>query len=149
MRLKGLTGSFTEDNTETLKTKASEQETKFERRNPVDRTISYVPTPLNEYNHKTKAEHSSTALVSIEAHQLDEQINSMMTRTEKKMTVGSGYKAVFACNQCGKEGQRQNIKTHIEANHIASNISYSCDICGKISRSRDGLRRHKCNEHKA
>ena len=149
LRLKGLTGSFTEDNTETLKTKASEQETKFERRNPVDRTISYVPTPLNEYNHKTKAEHSSTALVSIEAHQLDEQINSMMTRTEKKMTVGSENKAVFACNQCGKEGQRQNIKTHIEANHIASNISYSCDICGKISRSRDGLRRHKCNDHKA
>ena len=149
LRLKGLTGSFTEDNAETLKTKASEQETKFERRNPVDRTISYVPTPLNEYNHKTKAEHSSTTLVSIEAHQLDEQINSMMTRTEKKMTVGSENKAVFACNQCGKEGQRQNIKTHIEANHIASNISYSCDICGKISRSRKDYRRHKCNGHKA
>ena len=47
LRLKGLTGSFTEDNAETLKTKASEQETKFERRNPVDRTISYVATPLN------------------------------------------------------------------------------------------------------
>ena len=147
LRLKGLTGSFTEDNAETLKTKASEQETKFERRNPVDRTISYVPTPLNEYNHKTKAEHSSTTLVSIEAHQLDEQINSMMTRTEKKMTVGSENKAVFACNQCGKEGQRQNIKTHIEANHIASNISYSCDIYGKIFRSREGSRKHKTKQH--
>ena len=104
---------------------------------------------MDEYNHKTKTEKSSTTLISVETHELDEQVNFMMTRTEKKMTVGSGYKAVFACNQCGKEGQRQNIKTHIEANHIASNISYSCDICGKISRSRDGLRRHKCNDHNA
>ena len=103
---------------------------------------------MDEYNHKTKTENSSTT-ISVETHELDEQVNSMMTRTEKKMTVGSGYKAVFVCNECGKEGQRQNIKTHIEANHIAGNISYSCDICGKISRSRDGLRRHKCNDHKA
>ena len=108
-----------------------------------------VPTPLKEYKniHETNAEHSSTALVSLEAHQLDEQIKSMMTRTEKKMTSGNTSKAVFACNQCGKEGQWQNIKTHIEANHIASNLSYSCDICGKISRSRHGLRMHKAKDH--
>ena len=111
--------------------------------------MSYILTPLKEYKniHETNAEHSSTALVSLEAHQLDEQIKSMMTRTEKKMTSGNTSKAVFACNQFGKEGQWQNIKTHIEANHIASNLSYSCDICGKISRSRHGLRMHKAKDH--
>ena len=51
-RLKGLTGSSTEDKTETLKAKASEQEKKFEKRNHVDRKISRVPTPLNEYDYK-------------------------------------------------------------------------------------------------
>ena len=149
LRLKGLTGSCAEPNTEALKTIASEQEKKFEIRNRVDRTISNVPTPLKEYKniHETNTELSSTALVSLEAHQLDEQIKSMMTRTEKKMTSGNTSKAVFACNQCGKEGQWQNIKTHIEANHIASNISYSCDICGKVSRSRHGLRLHKAKDH--
>ena len=111
--------------------------------------MSYILTPLKEYKniHETNAEHSSTALVSLEAHQLEKQIKSMMTRTEKKMTSGNTSKAVFACNQCGKEGQWQNIKTHIEANHIASNLSYSCDICGKISRSRNGLQKHKSREH--
>ena len=149
-RLKGLTGSSTEDKTDTLKAKTSEQEKKFERRNPDDRTISTtstISTPLNEYNHKTNAEHSSTALVSSGADQLDEQIKYLMTRTEKMMTSGNTNKAVFACNQCGKEGQWQNIRTHIEANHIANNISHSCDICGKVSRSRDGLRKHKTKEH--
>ena len=115
--------------------------------NHVDRAISKIPTPLHEYNHKTNVEHSSNALVSSEVHQLDEQIKYMMTRTEKMMTCGNTNKAVFACNQCGKEDQRQNIKTHIEANHIANNISHYCDICGKVSRSRDGLRRHKTREH--
>ena len=56
-------------------------------------------------------------------------------------------KGVKGEDQCGKEGQWQNIKTHIEANHIASNISYSCDICGKVSRSRHGLRLHKARDH--
>ena len=149
-RLKGLTGSSTEDKTDTLKAKTSEQEKKFERRNPDDGTISTtstISTPLNEYNHKTNAEHSSAALVSSEADQLDEQIKSLMTKTEKMMTSGNTNKAVFACNQCGKEGQWQNIRTHIEANHIANNISHSCDICGKVSRSRDGLRQHRTKEH--
>ena len=84
LRLKGQTGSPTEDNTWTLKAEASEQEKKFQKRNRLDRKISRVPTPLNEYNHKTSVEHSSTALVSSEADQLDERIWSIVTRTEKR-----------------------------------------------------------------
>ena len=146
LKLKGLTGSSSQHNTEGLKTKAPEQEKVTERRNqPEGRTPNVSTNLLSEYYHKTKAESSST--VSVE--ELDEQIKSMMTRTGNKMTNGNTTKAVYSCNQCGKEGQRQNIKTHIEANHIASNISYSCDICGKISRSRKDYRRHKCNGHKA
>ena len=52
LRLKGLTESRAEPNTEALKT---EQEMEFEIRNRVDRTISNVPTPSKEY--KTYMKH--------------------------------------------------------------------------------------------
>ena len=32
--------------------------------------------------------------------------------------------------------------SHVEANHI-TDVSHSCDICGKTSRSRDNFRHHK------
>ena len=147
LKLKGLTGSSAEHDTEAFKTKTLEQEKKVKRRNSIEKTTYDASTHLNEYNPKTLEEASSTALVSTEAHQLDEQINSMMSKTEKKMTAGSKNRSVFACTACGKEGQWQNIKTHIEANHIDSNIAHSCDICGKISRSRHGLRQHKAKDH--
>ena len=147
LKLKGLTGASAEHNTEAFKTKTLEQEKKVKRRNSIEKTTYDASTHFNEYNPKTLEEASSTALVSTEAHQLDEQINSMMSKTEKKMTAGSKNRSVFACTACGKEGQWQNIKTHIEANHIDSNIAHSCDICGKISRSRHGLRQHKAKDH--
>ena len=100
--------------------------------------------PFSRYNTNSPTESSSVALISEKAHQLDEQINSMMT--EKELIPGRSYKT-YACNVCGKEDKISNIKTHIEANHIDSNISHSCDICGKISRSRNGLRLHKAKEH--
>ena len=116
--------------------------------NLLSEQLLIVPKPWNLSDSSiAKTESSSAALVSVETHQLDEQIKSMMTMTEKKMTIGSTTQGVYACNVCGKEDKISNIKTHIEANHIDSNISHSCDICGKISRSRDGLRQHKNKEH--
>ena len=87
-----------------------------------------------------KMEGSSVALVNVEDHQLDEQIKTMMTRTENGKKVGTRIVKVYSCNVCGKEDQGPAIKQHIEANHITNNIPHSCDICGKISRSRGGLR---------
>ena len=127
--------------------KASATEKTIEERKHHVRTTPDEPNPINVYNKNAKTEPSSVALVSVEAHQLDEQIKSMMTMTEKKMTVGSRTQAVYACNVCGKEGHPTNIKTHIESNHIESNIAHSCDTCGKKSRSRDGLRQHKAKDH--
>ena len=79
-------------------------------------------------------------MVSVKSHELDEQITSMMTMTENKVKVGGREQKAYSCNICGKEGHGANIKTHIESNHIESNITHSCDVCGKISRSRNGLR---------
>ena len=84
----------------------------------------------------------------MDAGRLEEQVKSMMTLTENEIFVGTkNQQRAYACNVCGKESNATNIKTHIEAIHIASNISHSCNICGKISRSRNGLRQHKAKEH--
>ena len=127
--------------------KASATEKTIEERKHHVRTTPDEPNPINVYNKNAKTEPSSVALVSVEAHQLNEQIKSMMTMTEKRMTVGSEQRLVYACNVCGKEGHPTNIKTHIESNHIESNITHSCNVCGKVSRSKTGLRLHKARQH--
>ena len=65
------------------------------------------------------------------ADQLEDQVKSMLIRTNNEIFEGKNKKYAYACTLCGKEGQLTNIKTHIEANHITSNISHSCecDIC--------------------
>ena len=84
--------------------------------------------------------------VDADLDQLDEQIKSMMDSTENFMTKGGQRRRVFICKVCGKEGEDWNVSRHIEANHI-SNLSHSCDICGKTSRSRNGLRQHIATVH--
>ena len=96
---------------------------------------------------KVVSSEMSVALVSEDVQQLDEQIKSLMDFSENMLTNGNKRERGRICKVCGKEGILANIKTHIEANHITSNISHSCNICGKISRSRHGLRLHKGKEH--
>ena len=137
LKLKGLTGSTAESTT---------AEFRHEEKTETENDVKTAPRSLNvNPNFETKS--SQVALVSVDANQLDEQIKSMMTRTENDINMGTRKVKGYACNVCGKEDQGPNIKQHIEANHITSNISHSCDICGKISRSRNGLRQHKVKEH--
>ena len=148
LKLKGLTtGSSAESSTEEFRDKATAEENIEKSKHKKLRTNSNIAKPSSAFNLNAKTESTSVALVSVEAHQLDEQIKSMMTMTENEVTVGKRQQKTYVCNMCGKEGHPTNIKTHIEANHIESNITHCCDICGKISRSRDGLRQHKTKEH--
>ena len=144
MKLKGLTGSA-ERNDEEYVTKAPPEKKQHTE------SIPKIPNPIkNIFNPNTITKTSPmtpNALVSTDVQQLNDEIKSMMDTTENLMTIGSQRQRVWKCKVCGNEGQRANIKTHIEANHINSNVSHSCDICGKISRSRDGLRQHKAKEH--
>ena len=149
LRLKGLTGSSTENNhEEDFREKSIKPGKGVEERKPQAKTTPNAAKPKEvSDSYIAKPESSSVALVSVEADQLDEKIKSLMTRTENEIIHGNIKRRVWACNICGKEGQWQNIKTHIEANHLTSNIPHPCDICGKISRSRHGLRLHKAKEH--
>ena len=148
LKLKGLTGSSGEVNSGEFKTKRNTPEKKIEGRKHLLEPTLKTPNQFNVYISDAKIEPTTVALVSVmEARQLDEQIKSMMTMTENEVVIGGKKRKAYACNVCGKEGQPANIMNHIEANHIDSNISHSCDICGKISRSRNGLRLHKAKEH--
>ena len=72
---------------------------------------------------------------------LDEQINSML-----EVGVHRNSRAVI-CKVCGKENNRtRSIKDHIEAAHIAGAL-HPCTICGQISRTRTGLRKHISSKH--
>ena len=87
------------------------------------------------------------ALVSVEANNLDDQVKSMIGVSENMLNYGNDSIRARVCKVCGKEGHLTNIKTHIESNHLRSDVSHSCDICGKISRSRNGLRKPKARDH--
>ena len=109
-----------------------------------------LPNPINVSNLKTEQETSSklpVALFSVEAHQLDEEIKSMMEVSENMVQIGNIKRRAKICKVCGKEGQTADIMRHIEAHHIISQVSHACDICGKVSRSRHGLRAHKSRDH--
>ena len=51
------------------------------------------------------------------------------------------------CKVCGKEGIWNQIRDHIEANHITG-ISIPCDLCGNLFKSRNVLNGHKYRYHR-
>ena len=74
---------------------------------------------------------------------LNEQIKTMMTTNDARSADG---KYIATCNICGKQAKTGNMPNHIEANHI-SDVSYPCDLCGKVSKSRNASRMHKNRDH--
>ena len=90
----------------------------------------------------TVAAIDTNTTVNASLEDLDRQISSMITRGDVSIKNGK----LATCNICGKEGIYQNVSRHIEASHI-SGVSHTCEICGTISRSRNGLRQHKMTKH--
>ena len=86
----------------------------------------------------------TNSTVYANADELNDQIKSMMT----KSNINSDSRGrVAVCNMCGKEGQWNGIRDHIEANHIIG-VSHSCNLCGKIFKTRVGLRQHVIQYHR-
>jgi len=81
--------------------------------------------------------------VAADLQDLDDQINSMMMLSENH-SLYRGKARI--CKVCGKKGKKDHIVNHIESNHITG-VSHTCNLCGKISRSRDALRKHKSVNH--
>ena len=142
MRLKGLTGSAERSDGKTENPQQNivpnmQNSTNIDQNSKAEDIFLKMPVALDK------------GLVTEEHQELDEQIKSMMEVGETTLTVGNRSVRAKKCKVCGKEGHTSNIMTHIESNHITtSNISHSCNICGKISRSRHGLRLHTAREHR-
>ena len=89
---------------------------------------------------------SNNHTVTAEMDNLDEQINSMIELGENVIIWGTGKRRTVICKMCGKEDVRGNLRKHIESAHIVG-ASHPCSVCGKISRSRGGLRTHIWSMH--
>ena len=148
LKLKGLTGSAGNNEQEHVPEKLSHQN--FAQKKQTSESLLNLPNPINVFNTKARKETSSKSpgtLVSLEAQQLDEEVKSMMEVSENMVQIGNIKRRAKMCKVCGKEGQTTDIMRHIEAHHIISQVSHACDICGKVSRSRHGLRAHKSRDH--
>ena len=76
--------------------------------------------------------------------ELEEQVNSMMTRTEKRNIHGQ---PIYQCTMCGKEAKNAHLKYHIEAKHLEG-VSIPCNHCPNMFRSRSILAAHICKTHR-
>ena len=92
-------------------------------------------------------EETEAVPVAADLQDLDAKIRSMMEHTGKSIFSSVNNPAVMLCKLCGKDGQMANIKNHIEANHITG-VSHTCDICGKICKTRNSLNVHKSTDHR-
>ena len=140
LRLEGLAGSGEKiegfgkppEIKATLEELSATQAVPMERSKTKERENTYETTiAVNRY------------AVDASIEDVEEKIESMITVTEKS----NGRGRLVQCNACGKESQRLDIVRHIEAKHITG-VSYSCAICGQISRSRNALRQHRDYQHK-
>ena len=148
LRLKGMTAAAERNETKYHPEEAPQKKNTSIKRHSQAKPVSGMQTSRVENLPKKDESFSSempVALVSDDVQELNEKVKSLMDFSENRVANGKGRARI--CKVCGKEGEMANIKTHIESNHITSNISHSCDICGKISRSMNGLRQHKSKEH--
>jgi len=85
--------------------------------------------------------------VVTDLNNLDETINSMIEHTEDRFVRSGAELQVKKCKACGKEGAINNIKDHIESNHITG-VLHACIFCEKSSRTRNALRKHVFKKHR-
>jgi len=155
LQLKGLVGSGTKEEVEGEQTKgeiSQQQEESYSQ-------VEAKKTHISETNFETKEDYAKQNTgenyvgnadsldpldeyepvlndsVDVDFQDLNDKIDSMIERVENSTRL-------VKCQVCGNEGPLNHIRAHIEAKHITG-VSFTCDICGKASKTRDYLRRHK------
>ena len=147
LRLKGLTGGGAQAEKEQVEEIAQDTRvTVKEEKRPRFR----APLTNFEDQSTTKGSHDTTVAlrndkISVELQDLDQQIQSMITKSD--ISAGPGKGKMASCNVCGKQGPYNVMPRHVEANHITG-VSHACDICGKVSRSRSALSQHVTIRHR-
>ena len=162
LQLKGLRGKPNSNVSTKTELGAQEKENKIHNLEPTmsksshltksDFTEKFSSTDhengtMEPWDHGTM-ENGTVALTSYfsgNVRELDDKCNSMMLKTLKKDNTGH---PVYKCVACGKEAINNNLKKHIEANHLEG-VSIPCNFCEKTFRSRDAKRQHYLIHHKS
>merc|ERR1712129_537637 len=141
LNLKGLTGN---SNTTELEYPPPKQERRRRKRNQ-SKNEKESKTEKESKPYKVEEKYEKTLVVPniSDIQELDDQIQSMIRKSEN--LYQSGLHKAHICTVCGKEGKGQNIKDHIEANHVEG-VSIPCNFCEKTFRTRGALRKHNCQE---
>ena len=146
LKLKGLTGTNAPEVESDLKPETKRlAATCKQEKSKQNRTALSQNSEILSFEEDVTSLALNSSKIGAKLDGLDEQINSMMTKSDVSSVIGQGSMAT--CNVCGKEGPAKGMPRHIEANHI-DGVSHSCDICGKISRSRNALRKHNYTFHR-
>ena len=149
LRLKGLTGSTGENvQKDKITSDVFSKKISLTKKEQKD-SVSYqkhIEQPKEEIKESSYLP-VAVATINVDIQELDLQIKSFMNLSGNMLTIGNRKVRGMICKVCGKEGDQTNIMTHIEANHVSTDFAHSCNICGKSSRSRRGLRHHKDREH--
>ena len=144
-RLKGFAGN---DKSDQAKRPIFEAKPTFENM-PTKKEKAAEREPPSNLEYNAPAEPKRAVAVrndstSVDLQELDQQIKSMMTKTDVRLADGQGY--IYSCNICGKRTYLKLMPSHIEVHHITG-VAHTCDICGNVSRSRASLRMHKSARH--
>ena len=78
--------------------------------------------------------------------ELEQRVKLLME--ESRNNYQNGRQKAKICKVCGKEGQGNAIKHHIEASHLEG-IVIPCNICNTTFRSRQTLKEHQRKIHQA
>ena len=122
----------------------SSHKTREVRRNPVYQVASTKNTSDAQYTKSKNNKLVANTATNVELHDFDEQIKSMITKSD--ISAGHNRGFLSTCNVCGKEAPFNDMRRHVETNHITG-VSHSCSMCWKISRTRQALRMHKLRNH--
>merc|ERR1712129_95972 len=116
----------------TIKTKEEEKEAHQDLENSFETAVAHQ---------------SDFSVAAGDFHELNEQIKTMIQRSQNQIPNGPGKITMgHSCTVCGKEGRLSQIRDHIDANHIEG-VSIPCSLCEKIFRSRTAVRSHNARNH--
>ena len=144
LQLKGLTRNPNSKVSTKTELSAQEKENKVHNYDPSVSKSSSVTKNNSSIDHEIGTV-ALTSYFSGNVRELDDKCNSMMEKTLKKDNTGH---LVYKCVACGKEAINNNLKKHIEANHLEG-VSIPCNVCKKTFRSRDAKRQHYLIHHKS